>query len=200
MSPFVEKANTRCIISSGQLASLSIINILVVFLHFTDNEITHFLQSTAQNLTAMKYFSPFILLLFVINLRKVAANVSAVGDPGMRRDGLRVGFEAWNFCNEVGKEAPLMGSPRAADCFDLARTHAFSRTQGLNNGGPCSLFVYFCFTFLSDKVLCLTLGCLMYVVLNAFIKWLIFSFFSKYSYLLHHVIFDIQLIYFLFLF
>ncbi|XP_017233025.1 uncharacterized protein LOC108207069 isoform X2 [Daucus carota subsp. sativus] len=105
----------------------------------------------------MKYFSPFILLLFVINLRKVAANVSAVGDPGMRRDGLRVGFEAWNFCNEVGKEAPLMGSPRAADCFDLARTHAFSRTQGLNN------------------------------VLNAFIKWLIFSFFSEGNSLIHKV-------------
>lgn len=44
---------------------------------------------------------------------------SAVGDPGMRRDELRVAFEAWNFCNEVGAEAPGMGSPRAADCFDL---------------------------------------------------------------------------------
>uniref|UniRef100_A0A7N0UTL2 DUF7705 domain-containing protein n=1 Tax=Kalanchoe fedtschenkoi TaxID=63787 RepID=A0A7N0UTL2_KALFE len=46
--------------------------------------------------------------------------VSAVGDPGMRRDGLRVAFEAWNFCNEVAEEAPGMGSPRAADCFDLS--------------------------------------------------------------------------------
>ncbi|XP_075642732.1 uncharacterized protein LOC142614076 [Castanea sativa] len=46
--------------------------------------------------------------------------ISAVGDPGMRRDGLRVAFEAWNFCNEVGEEAPGMGSPRAADCFDLS--------------------------------------------------------------------------------
>ncbi|XP_006655147.2 uncharacterized protein LOC102722017 [Oryza brachyantha] len=45
--------------------------------------------------------------------------VSAVGDPGMRRDGLRVAWEAWNFCNEVGREAPGMGSPRGADCFDL---------------------------------------------------------------------------------
>ncbi|CAN6333609.1 unnamed protein product [Urochloa humidicola] len=45
--------------------------------------------------------------------------ISAVGDPGMRRDGLRVAWEAWNFCNEVGKEAPGMGSPRGADCFDL---------------------------------------------------------------------------------
>jgi hypothetical protein len=45
--------------------------------------------------------------------------VSAVGDPGMRRDGLHVAWEAWNFCNEVGQEAPGMGSPRGADCFDL---------------------------------------------------------------------------------
>ncbi|XP_057966037.1 uncharacterized protein LOC131156402 isoform X2 [Malania oleifera] len=47
--------------------------------------------------------------------------VSAVGDPGMTRDELRVAFEAWNFCNEVGQEAPKMGSPRAADCFDLKK-------------------------------------------------------------------------------
>ncbi|CAN8314389.1 unnamed protein product [Cochlearia groenlandica] len=46
--------------------------------------------------------------------------VSVVGDPGMERDGLRVAFEAWNFCNEVGLEAPHMGSPRAADCFHLS--------------------------------------------------------------------------------
>lgn len=52
---------------------------------------------------------------------------SAVGDPGMKRDGLRVAFEAWNFCNEVGTEAPLMGSPRAADCFDISSgTFSFS--------------------------------------------------------------------------
>lgn len=44
---------------------------------------------------------------------------SAVGDPGMRRDGLRVAIEAWNQCNEVGEEAPNMGSPRYADCFDV---------------------------------------------------------------------------------
>ncbi|KAL7227016.1 hypothetical protein ACSBR1_021979 [Camellia fascicularis] len=50
-----------------------------------------------------------------------SASSSAVGDPGMTRDELRVAFEAWNFCNEVGKqEAPSMGSPRAADCFDLS--------------------------------------------------------------------------------
>ncbi|XP_076906431.1 uncharacterized protein LOC143562546 [Bidens hawaiensis] len=50
------------------------------------------------------------------------SDYSAVGDPGMKRDGLRVAFEGWNFCNEVGVEAPAMGSPRAADCFDLVST------------------------------------------------------------------------------
>ncbi|XP_019240163.1 PREDICTED: uncharacterized protein LOC109220155 [Nicotiana attenuata] len=45
--------------------------------------------------------------------------VSAVGDPGMRRDDLRIAIEAWNQCNEVGEEAPNMGSPREADCFDI---------------------------------------------------------------------------------
>lgn len=45
--------------------------------------------------------------------------VSALGDPGMRNDSLRVAIEAWNQCNEVGEEAMNMGSPRMADCFDL---------------------------------------------------------------------------------
>ncbi|XP_021850000.2 uncharacterized protein [Spinacia oleracea] len=44
---------------------------------------------------------------------------SAIGDPGMQRDGLRVAIESWNQCNEVGQETPNFGSPRAADCFDL---------------------------------------------------------------------------------
>lgn len=45
--------------------------------------------------------------------------VSAVGQPGMKNDNLRVAIEAWNQCNEVGEEAPNMGSPRMADCFDI---------------------------------------------------------------------------------
>ncbi|KAK6944610.1 hypothetical protein RJ641_025712 [Dillenia turbinata] len=45
--------------------------------------------------------------------------VSAIGDPGMKSPNVRVGLEAWNFCNEVGQEAPNMGSPRLADCTDL---------------------------------------------------------------------------------
>lgn len=45
--------------------------------------------------------------------------LSALGDPGMRNRNVRVALEAWNFCNEVGAEAPGMGSPRLADCADL---------------------------------------------------------------------------------
>ena len=45
--------------------------------------------------------------------------ISAVGDPGMRRDNLRVAIESWNQCNEVGEELSEIGSPRMADCFDI---------------------------------------------------------------------------------
>ncbi|KAI5674853.1 hypothetical protein M9H77_05803 [Catharanthus roseus] len=67
-----------------------------------------------------------LLLLHVAFAKGVVGvgAISAVGDPGMSRDGLRVAFEAWNFCNEVGKEAPAVGSPRAADCFDLSKNAA----------------------------------------------------------------------------
>jgi hypothetical protein len=66
----------------------------------------------------------FFQLLFLACFTSVvmACNddfISAVGDPGMRRDGLRVAIEAWNQCNEVGEEAVNMGSPRMADCFDV---------------------------------------------------------------------------------
>nr|CAD1842578.1 unnamed protein product [Ananas comosus var. bracteatus] len=60
-----------------------------------------------------------VVVVVVVGGEEEEAYNSAVGDPGMRRDGLRVAWEAWNFCNEVGAEAPLMGSPRGADCFDL---------------------------------------------------------------------------------
>lgn len=68
---------------------------------------------------AMHYYFTITLVFSII--RPAAAGASAVGDGGMRRDGLRVAFEGWNFCNEVGMEAPDMGSPRAADCFDLTQ-------------------------------------------------------------------------------
>lgn len=45
--------------------------------------------------------------------------VSAIGDPGMKSPNARFAWEAWDFCNEVGAEAPHMGSPRMADCADL---------------------------------------------------------------------------------
>lgn len=59
--------------------------------------------------------------LFVHNIigAETQEYVSAVGDPGMRRDSLRLAIESWNQCNEVGEEVPHMGSPRAADCFDI---------------------------------------------------------------------------------
>ncbi|XP_021900022.1 uncharacterized protein LOC110816221 isoform X2 [Carica papaya] len=67
-----------------------------------------------------------MVIVLVINFLILSAEgvrempyISAVGDPGMKRDGLRVAFEGWNQCNEVGEETPGMGSPRAADCFDL---------------------------------------------------------------------------------
>ncbi|XP_031381809.1 uncharacterized protein LOC116196295 isoform X1 [Punica granatum] len=65
------------------------------------------------------FFWVGMLLMLLCSVSGAEHYSSAVGDPGMRRDGLRIGFEAWNFCNEVGREAPGMGSPRAADCFDL---------------------------------------------------------------------------------
>lgn len=55
--------------------------------------------------------------------------LSAVGDPGMRRDNLRVAIESWNQCNEVGEEPPT-GSPRAADCFDIYKTCSPFHPQG----------------------------------------------------------------------
>ncbi|KAE8703557.1 two-pore potassium channel 5-like [Hibiscus syriacus] len=59
--------------------------------------------------------------------------MSAVGDPGMKRDGLRVAFEAWNFCNEVALEAPHMGSPRAADCFDVSNSTLIHKVSEVDN-------------------------------------------------------------------
>jgi hypothetical protein len=61
-----------------------------------------------------------LVVISVVSGARGKQHISAVGDPGMERDELRVAFEAWNFCNEVGEEAPGMGSPRAADCFDLS--------------------------------------------------------------------------------
>jgi hypothetical protein len=65
-----------------------------------------------------------VCLPFVLNSGEYVSTVSeeylsALGDPGMKNPNVRVALEAWNFCNEVGTEAPNMGSPRPADCADL---------------------------------------------------------------------------------
>ncbi|GLU13850.1 hypothetical protein SLE2022_304600 [Rubroshorea leprosula] len=65
--------------------------------------------------------------------------VSAVGDPGMRRNGLRLAIESWNQCNEVGEEALNMGSPRAADCFDVYRASPSSQEK---NCSLCNALPY----------------------------------------------------------
>lgn len=76
-----------------------------------------------------------LLFLTIIAFLRISGGLkeedfaSAVGDPGMKRDGLRIAFEAWNFCNEVGEEAPGMGSPRAADCFDVSTSSKNRKLQ-----------------------------------------------------------------------
>ncbi|EEF33893.1 conserved hypothetical protein [Ricinus communis] len=69
----------------------------------------------------------YILELFVVAGAGQDDYISAIGDPGMKRDDLRVAIEAWNQCNEVNKEIPGMGSPRMADCFDIDHS-TFPRT------------------------------------------------------------------------
>ncbi|KAK9271145.1 hypothetical protein L1049_026734 [Liquidambar formosana] len=67
--------------------------------------------------------------------------MSAIGDPEMKNPNVRIGLEAWNFCNEVGMEAPNMGSPRLADCADLycpLITDIFGRTL-LRDGNKCEV-------------------------------------------------------------
>ncbi|KAG6420573.1 hypothetical protein SASPL_117107 [Salvia splendens] len=83
-------------------------------------------------------------VLILVSLTRVVLSlqggeVSAVGDSGMRRDGLRVAIESWNQCNEVGEEAPNMGSPRAADCFDIYKA---SPQQGEDQCSLCSRVPY----------------------------------------------------------
>lgn len=97
-----------------------------------------------------------VIVLTVVSSVKAKGYISAVGDPGMRRDGLRVGFEAWNFCNEVGQQAPGMGSPRAADCFDLLTKPGKCRKHRTST--HCAslifviLFVYFFFPQVFESV------------------------------------------------
>ncbi|XP_022149996.1 uncharacterized protein LOC111018276 isoform X2 [Momordica charantia] len=70
------------------------------------------------SLFSASFFFLFLILIHSSPHESVEYK-SAIGDPGMKNPNVRVGFEAWNFCNEVGAEAAHMGSPRMADCADL---------------------------------------------------------------------------------
>ncbi|XP_031248670.1 uncharacterized protein LOC116106445 [Pistacia vera] len=83
-----------------------------------------------------------LVLVFLCNAWHANAEteyISAVGDPGMRRDGLRLAIESWNQCNEVGKEVPHMGSPRAADCFDIYKASPQSNEKNCSICLPYTL-------------------------------------------------------------
>lgn len=95
-----------------------------------------------------------VIVLSVVSGVRGKDYISAVGDPGMRRDGLRLGFEAWNFCNEVGEEAPGMGSPRAADCFDLStKVTKYRKLKISTQSVSHFLYFHFIYLFLSSQSL-----------------------------------------------
>uniref|UniRef100_UPI0005CA3199 uncharacterized protein LOC101312016 n=1 Tax=Fragaria vesca subsp. vesca TaxID=101020 RepID=UPI0005CA3199 len=74
-------------------------------------------------------------LLFEGVVNHKSEYISAVGDPEMRRDSLRVAIESWNQCNEVGQDNPQTGSPRAADCFDIYKVYS----PQTNSDDSCSI-------------------------------------------------------------
>ncbi|KAK9267496.1 hypothetical protein L1049_009924 [Liquidambar formosana] len=80
------------------------------------------------------------VLCGIWTVRAQTEYISAVGDPGMRRDGLRLAIESWNQCNEVGEEIPYMGSPRLADCFDIYKSNPMPK-EG-KNCLPCNWLPY----------------------------------------------------------
>lgn len=79
----------------------------------------------ASSLRFWVYFQIVLVILFSGSCN--CKEKSAIGDPGMKRDDLRVAIEAWNQCNEVHEEAPNMGSPRQADCFDVEKSKSKSK-------------------------------------------------------------------------
>lgn len=85
-----------------------------------------------------EYLFVIVMLIMYSASTVEGGYMTAIGDPGMRRDGLRVAIEAWNQCNEVGEEAPDMGSPRQADCFDL-KPHDSTATSFLDSSA-CEFF------------------------------------------------------------
>ncbi|KAL1219906.1 hypothetical protein V5N11_021687 [Cardamine amara subsp. amara] len=68
--------------------------------------------------------------------------VTALGDGGMKNPNTRIALEAWNFCNEVGNEAPSKESPRFADCAPLScPIHQDSLEQRLDSqGSKCEVY------------------------------------------------------------
>ncbi|XP_016581071.2 uncharacterized protein LOC107878562 [Capsicum annuum] len=80
-----------------------------------------------------RVFFQIILVIYLGSLLSCNSEKSAIGDPGMKRDNLRVAIEAWNQCNEVYEEAPNMGSPRHADCFDLQKSNHRTKLVHLVN-------------------------------------------------------------------
>ncbi|KAJ8771208.1 hypothetical protein K2173_025997 [Erythroxylum novogranatense] len=114
------------------------------------------------------YF-PIFLLASSILWKPAICNISAIGDPGMRRDGLRVAIEAWNQCNEVGEEPPNMGSPRLADCFDVDsskspvnlvhKVNEKDNKLGILNGGDVGLDTSNVDKFAAEKELYLADKC-----------------------------------------
>lgn len=58
---------------------------------------------------------------------------SALGDPGMKSEKVRVAVEGWNFCNRVGYESPEAPSPRWADCTDIHCENSDGRVQGVQS-------------------------------------------------------------------
>ncbi|XP_074272391.1 uncharacterized protein LOC141596189 [Silene latifolia] len=98
-----------------------------------------------QHFCLRKNFAILLVLSVCASMMLYGSNgeeyVSAVGDPGMKRDGLRLGLESWNQCNEVGEETPHMGSPRVADCFDLYKASPL-KTTGRQKCSLCELMPY----------------------------------------------------------
>lgn len=82
----------------------------------------------AEGLAKLFYYHSLVFALVVFFSNGVFSKngedeyITAVGDPGMKRDSLRVAIESWNQCNEAGQETPQTGSPRVADCFDIYQT------------------------------------------------------------------------------
>jgi len=93
-----------------------------------------------------RFCRTFVLAFSILELLCVSAEEkykSAIGDPGMRRDNLRVAIESWNQCNEVGEEAPNMGSPRMADCFDVHGSESLRKCSLLFLSCKIVLFIIF---------------------------------------------------------